>query len=214
MYKQLVNANTKVIGKPEMCLSYVEDVFAAPHLYPTAWAAWGATKHKHIGLPPVTVSVPIWFSWTGTLDGVRQNYGHVAAWVHGKIYSTSAQGDKVFNTVQELVNYMGEGIEYVGWSEDLAGKRIVQPAPPPAQANNSVVGKTLFLPKDNPTWRVYPLNKRPVIGNEVAKILPAKFGGLSYKILGNPFPSTYTIQTQDFGKVNIWCGPGTDAQIK
>lgn len=80
--------------------------------------------------------------------------------------------------------------------------------------NNTIIGKTLVLPASAQKWRVYPLNKQPIVGNECGFILPAKFGGLEYEILGQPYPDVVTIQTRDFGKVNIYIHPSTLATIK
>ncbi|GAE32459.1 peptidoglycan DD-metalloendopeptidase family protein [Alkalihalobacillus hemicellulosilyticus] len=74
--------------------------------------------------------------------------------------------------------------------------------------------KTLYLPGSAASWRVYPLDKAPTVGNESGRLNPAKFGGLSYEILDNPQAHVYTIQTRDFGKVNIYAGPDTSATIK
>lgn len=74
--------------------------------------------------------------------------------------------------------------------------------------------KTVYLPGSALSWRVYPLDKAPIVGNEVGTLNPAKFGGLSYEILGNPQTNVYTIQTRDFGKVNIFAGPSTSAIVR
>lgn len=74
--------------------------------------------------------------------------------------------------------------------------------------------KKLILPKTESSWRVYPVNKKPVKGNEKGKLNPKKFGGLEYEIIGNPQKDVYTIKTGDFGVVNIYAGPDTDAKIK
>ncbi|GIN20903.1 MAG TPA: M23 family peptidase [Bacillus bacterium] len=84
---------------------------------------------------------------------------------------------------------------------------------------NNVVPKTqqhkkLTLPKSASSWRVYPLNKKTVKGNEIGFLNPKKFGGLEYEILGNPQKYVYTIQTANFGKVNIYAAPDTGAKIK
>lgn len=84
------------------------------------------------------------------------------------------------------------------------------PEPRPTQPTQ----KTLYLPKTAPTWRVYPLNKAPVVGNEVGYLLPSKYGGLQYTVLAMPQANVATIQTQAFGKVNIWVAPDTGAVIK
>jgi len=73
--------------------------------------------------------------------------------------------------------------------------------------------KTVYLPAVI-SWRAYPLAKAPVVGNEVAKLNPKKFGGLSYEILGTPQTDVVTIQTRDFGRVNIYVASSTGAVIK
>lgn len=71
----------------------------------------------------------------------------------------------------------------------------------------------LNLPPSASSWNVYPLSKAPVKGNECGKLNPAKFGGLSYEILNTPQDNVYTIQTSNFGKVNIYGAPSTGAVI-
>lgn len=126
MYEQLIQPDLNVQGQDDECLVYVREVFGAPPKYSTATVGWQNLQYPHTGNPPNN-AVPIWFSWTGTINGVTQNYGHVAVWANGKIYSTSAQGDKTFNSIQALVSYMGGDIKYLGWSEDINGVRVVQP---------------------------------------------------------------------------------------
>lgn len=74
--------------------------------------------------------------------------------------------------------------------------------------------KKLYLPASATSWNVYPLNKAPIVGNECGKLNPSLFGGLTYDILDNPQSNIVTIQTRDFGKVNIYVGSETGAVIK
>lgn len=74
--------------------------------------------------------------------------------------------------------------------------------------------KILQLLASADTWRVYPLNKKPIKGNEIGFLRPSKFNGLEYEILGNPLPSVYRIKTRDFGMVNIYAHPETGTMIK
>lgn len=74
--------------------------------------------------------------------------------------------------------------------------------------------QTVTLPASAPTWRVYKTNVAPIVGNECGKLKPSKFGGLTYEILGKPQKDVVTIQTQDYGKVNIYVGKGTGAIIR
>lgn len=70
--------------------------------------------------------------------------------------------------------------------------------------------KYLNLRPSVTSWRVYPLGKSPVVGNEVGKLAPSQYGGLSYLILGNPLTDIYTIETSIWGKVNIYA-PSNDS---
>jgi len=72
----------------------------------------------------------------------------------------------------------------------------------------------LILPETAESWRVYPMDKAPVVGNECGKILPSKFGGLEYDILGWTMDNVAIIQTRDFGQVQIYVAPETGAIIK
>lgn len=106
---------------------------------------------------------------------------------------------KVDNTVKELVNlnniddpdkiYVGQVIKY-----DTTEK--------------------VYLPAIDETWRIYPLDKAPTVGNEKGKLKPKKFGGLVYEVLDKPQEDVVTIQSQDFGKGNIYVAPSTGAIIK
>lgn len=74
--------------------------------------------------------------------------------------------------------------------------------------------QTLYLPKSSASWRVYPTNKAPVKGNEKGFLNPKKFGGLQYEVLAKPQKDVVTIQTKDFGRVNIYVAPSTGAVIR
>lgn len=133
-WKQLKKPNLSVKGLAGFCLDYVTRGFEIPDLYNSAAQAWAEAQHKHVGVSPLGMlaagnAVPVFFKYNGV-------YGHVAMWVFGKgIYSTSAQGDKIFANIPELVAWMGEGFVYLGWSEDLNGVRIIESvatAPAPA----------------------------------------------------------------------------------
>lgn len=79
------------------------------------------------------------------------------------------------------------------------------------EATNSK--KYLNLKSHVPSWRVYPTNVAPVIQNACGSLAPENYGGLSYEILGNPQSNVYTIQTQSFGKVNIYAPRDNDSSI-
>ena len=74
--------------------------------------------------------------------------------------------------------------------------------------------KVLHLSKDVEKWRIYPLGKSPVVGNECGYLLPSKFGGLSYEIQGWSQDNVAIIDTRDFGRVQIYCGRETSSWIE
>ena len=74
--------------------------------------------------------------------------------------------------------------------------------------------KTVTLPASAKSWRVYPTNKSPVIGNECGYLYPSKFGGLTYDILATPQTDVVTIKTRDYGRVNVYVAKSTGAIIK
>jgi N-acetylmuramoyl-L-alanine amidase len=88
-----------------------------------------------------------------------------------------------------------------------------KPATPPPVQKPVQKKKYLVLPATEDSWRVYPLNKAPKKGNECGMLNPKKFGGLTYEILGNPQTDIYLIQTQSFGKVQIYGASSTGAKI-
>lgn len=71
----------------------------------------------------------------------------------------------------------------------------------------------IFLPASVDTWRIYPLNKQPVVGNECGKLLPSKFVGLDYDVIRWVSDTVAVIKTRDWGEVQIYVGPDTDAVI-
>lgn len=74
--------------------------------------------------------------------------------------------------------------------------------------------KYLYLSKAARSWRIYPLNQPAIVGKEIGKLAPAKFGGLKYEILETLPNNVYVIKTQTYGKVKIWAGKGSLATIK
>lgn len=128
-YKQLVKPNTTIRVGIGWCLVMARLVYDVPAWQPSAWAQWRATKKKHrTRKHPKNVSVPIWFSHTGTYGGVYANWGHVAVWVPGKGYLTSpalsSYGQEWYQSIAEIERNFAS--KYVGWSEDIGGVAVVQ----------------------------------------------------------------------------------------
>lgn len=135
MEKQLVSVRYNVSAAAGDCLWFTQESLSVPHMYAVAWDAWEAAKYKHEDqLFPSGVAVPIFFDWSATIkwsDGVwrKTRAGH-AAWVDasGIIHSSplSGVGSVTFSSVAQLVAAFGNGIRYVGWTEDLSGVRVME----------------------------------------------------------------------------------------
>lgn len=112
-------------------------------------------------------------------------------------------GDKRKNALKEA------GYDYEAVQAEV-NKRLGKTS----STSTSSKKKKLYLPKTASSWRVYPLDKDPVVGNECGYLYPSKFGGLTYEILATPQTDVVTIQTRDYGKVNIYVAKSTGAVIK
>lgn len=87
---------------------------------------------------------------------------------------------------------------------------LLQPAKPTSTT------RKIILPASAPTWTVYKLGRPCVKSNpaNIAGVLkPAKFGGLTYEILKDNGNGIYEIQTNNFGRVQIYAAPTTGARI-
>lgn len=129
-YKQIKAFNKGQTGERLLCLKYARLAFGIAGKYDDAYAAWNGAqkKHKDRNLPS-GVAVPVFWDYTTTIDGVRKNYGHVAVYLDGKVYSNpgknSSTNPHVFNSIDEITKYFGLGA-YLGWTEELNGVRVVE----------------------------------------------------------------------------------------
>ncbi|QJT70394.1 hypothetical protein [Microcystis phage MaeS] len=88
------------------------------------------------------------------------------------------------------------------------------PAPAPKPAPVAPKKRYVVLPRTANEWRIYPLDKAPVVKNALPnRLKPAKFGGLTYEILKDHGGHVYEIKTGDFGRVKIYGAPITGASI-
>lgn len=116
-------------------------------------------------------------------------------------YSSSGKVDGISGNVD--MNYLYKDL---GGSKGKSNNSTSNPS-----SNNN---KKLYLPASASTWRVYPLNKKPVKGNECGLLKPSKFGGLEYHIIRYSQADVAVIQTRDFGQVQIYVAKSTGAVIK
>lgn len=112
-----------------------------------------------------------------------------------------------------VIQYIAPGKNYpyhianIGWVNEAAIKPYKVPV------KEKVKEDYVVLLKEAGTWGIYRLNTYPVAKNIFARLNPGKHGDLTYKILGRPYANTVTIQTRDFGRVNVWIGAGTPHKI-
>lgn len=193
-YEQLKQPNLSIIGSEGLCLVYVREVFNVPAKYGTATIAWNNAQYRYSNQePPNNISVPIWFSYNGP-------DGHVAVWHNGVIYSTSAQGDKTFTNIPELVSWMGEGFVYLGWSEDLNGERVVEPIPTPTPPLAPAPVVPVVIPP--------PAAPVPVPGNSEAtyEVITTILGFSSATDAGNHTNAKGTVQPGTYYVFNTYTG--------
>jgi len=91
-------------------------------LYDDAWTAWLNTEqHKNRSIP-LGVDVPLFYSFTATIGGVRKNYGHInvrlkdgRVWNDGNIFSNLSSFEQSHSNVS-----------YVGWGESVNKVRVIK----------------------------------------------------------------------------------------
>lgn len=69
------------------------------------------------------------------------------------------------------------------------------------------------LPEYVDTWRVYDVGGSYTVGSEIGALLPSKFGGLTYDVLGWLDTNVAKIRTESYGEVGIYIGSETGAKI-
>lgn len=147
-YKSLVTLNLNVKENAGWCLSFARQVFGAPAGFAHATASWNAAKFRHETRSLPNVAVPLYFRWVNKIVGDPNfgvNQGHVVVFVPGRGFLSSPGkgfGQQWFDSIVAVENYFG--CTFVGWTEDINGKRVAeyvadsQPAPvaPPVVTGN------------------------------------------------------------------------------
>lgn len=120
-------------------------------------------------------------------------------------YSVRANADKV---LKDIKSKGFDAFIAIYNNEAAAEKPAEVPAPAPTPSK-----RYLNLNPNLSKWNVYKTNVAPVIGNECGALNPKLYGGLSYEILAEPQKDVYTIQTENYGKVNIYAPRDNDSSI-
>lgn len=126
MWYQTVNFDVNKAGTTKyLCLANVRKGYGIGAKYPDATTAWNNTQqHRDRSFP--ACDVPVFYSWVGTVDGVRKNYGHIAVrladgrvWTDGRYYAN----------VDELSAKYLSGSTYLGWGESVNDVKVVEYKP-------------------------------------------------------------------------------------
>lgn len=121
-YKQLKDFNPSKAGSQKgMCLKNTRLGYGIAPKYADAWAAWLNTQqHKNRNIP-AGVEVPLYYSYTTTIGGVRKNYGHInvrladgRVWSDGDIFASLEAYERAKLPV------------FVGWGESINNVRVIE----------------------------------------------------------------------------------------
>jgi len=109
-------------SKPYYCLQNVRLGFSIPPHYDDAWTAWQNTEQHKNRTIPTGVDVPLYYSFTATIGGVRKNWGHInvryrdgRVWNDGKWFSSLSAFEKAYTNVS-----------YVGWGESVNKVKVIE----------------------------------------------------------------------------------------
>lgn len=175
-----------------------------------------ANDHNDANQLPSEYDIVVWGSNVPGSDG----FGHIAVyWTGNSAGFTSYDQNWSGNQTVHAVNHVwgtSQGT-ILGW---LHPKTATAPAPLTATVSTGLnIGKTLTLPAKNANgtadneWRLYNANGPYNTAAAVHILDPAKYNGLSYKILGDKGNGIYLISPEDWtGTYAIWT-QGTNATI-
>lgn len=137
-YKADLAPDTTIKDNAGWCLSFTRRVFGAPAGTPDAYHAWLNAKFKHESRELPNVAVPLFFSWINKTKGdpaYGTNQGHACSWIPGRGFLSSpgsGYGQQWFGSLAEVERYFS--CTFLGWTEDINGKRVAEPLPNQAPA--------------------------------------------------------------------------------
>lgn len=108
------------------CLAYVQSAFGTGWAGSTAAEARSKSSVRTDAIPG-GVYVLVWFTHWGTYGGVYKEWGHVAIYKDGKIWSSPLSHKPypdVFNSIADIESKFA--CKYVGWSGNLSGTVVAE----------------------------------------------------------------------------------------
>jgi hypothetical protein len=187
-FNQLITPNPNIDCRPGWCLEYVRRSYGLAARYPTAIDAWNASASKHRDWNfPAGVWIPLWF----TVKGVPA--GHVVLRApDGRIYSTTTPNrytPTIHPNLADLERVYAAGgvpLTYQGWTEDVAGTRVVAPAPAPA-AGGKLLTVTASIARVRTSPEVRPYNIAAAYPDGIAQ--GAQVAAIGYVSGEDPYPN-------------------------
>lgn len=121
-FSQIIPFNPSAGGTtPDLCLANVCKGYGIGNKYGSAWEAWEHTQQHPDRNVPAGLALPLYYSYTTTLNGVTANYGHInvqlpngTVWSDGNIYAS-------------IDDYMSKKFpKFVGWGESVNDIKVIQ----------------------------------------------------------------------------------------
>ena len=164
-YTQIRSANPNAKSYPGYCLQLVtESFFTTPGGHNTARDAWDASGTKNTSRDLPNVQVPVFFSWVGTIDGIRKDWGHVVIYFPGRGFLSSpgkwtdGYGNQWFASIDAVTRWFNA--PYLGFTLDIPMRGAVAsftpdptPTPEPGPAPAPAGRQRVIVPGDN-LWNI------------------------------------------------------------
>lgn len=198
-YIQTKGFNIKSAGTTKnMCLSNVRKGYGIGPKYDDAWTAWIKTQQHKTRSIPTGVDVPLFYSYTVTIGGVRKNYGHInvrladgRVWSDGEYFSSLEAYERARVPV------------YVGWGESVNDVRVLQyvAAPSiPAPSGGS------FRVKPGFKFRVYEPGTTNVKG-----VIDSSWGWYQKRGTDTKYPNRWIMNS---GQLGVVAFPYADVKMR
>jgi len=132
-WSQLSGPYWDAVDNAGFCLSFTQRAFVGngnrtPVLHYCARDAWDASPTKHWDRNmPNDVAVPVWWSWTGSINGEYRDWGHAAVYYNGRIFTSPGRGhgSEWFDSIEALERAWNIGLQFLGWTEDIGGLSVI-----------------------------------------------------------------------------------------
>lgn len=180
------------------------------------YLTWVQNDHNNPNQVPEQGDIMV-FDYTpqaGYANTTQNPYGHTGVCDSADAggYSLLQQNSPSYGSPANVTHFAWKFRPCLGWYHPANGGSAPAPAPAPTPQPPST-GHTVFLPATTGPWHLYPEGGPYTYAAAKALLYPAQFGGLTYNILVDRGNGVYTIQTQMFGRGDIYT-KGSDVIVK